>query len=179
MPRRAGHHASIAPAPAPLHSPAPPPSIRTLSPAIRHRGWEGRFGRLGILRRLRNWCLGGSSTLDLIWRAWGRVMCCCGAPPPLSSMAGGGAEVCGSAPTYCKFPNELRRSHLMRLQGCSLERHAESNMRTKVRRLYDIANVLSSLNLIEKTQQVDSRKPAFRWLTFPFILICINWCMTM
>ncbi|CAM0913431.1 unnamed protein product [Alopecurus aequalis] len=44
------------------------------------------------------------------------------------------------------------------------ERHAESNMRTKVRRLYDIANVLSSLNLIEKTQQVDSRKPAFKWL---------------
>ncbi|XP_047066886.1 E2F transcription factor-like E2FE [Lolium rigidum] len=44
------------------------------------------------------------------------------------------------------------------------ERHAESNMRTKVRRLYDIANVLSSLNLIEKTHQVDSRKPAFRWL---------------
>ncbi|KAL5226164.1 hypothetical protein ABZP36_012803 [Zizania latifolia] len=44
------------------------------------------------------------------------------------------------------------------------EGHAESNMRTKVRRLYDIANVLSSLNLIEKTQQADSRKPAFRWL---------------
>jgi len=44
------------------------------------------------------------------------------------------------------------------------EGHAESNMRTKVRRLYDIANVLSSLNLIEKTQQADTRKPAFRWL---------------
>ncbi|KAL6861326.1 hypothetical protein ACP4OV_017026 [Aristida adscensionis] len=44
------------------------------------------------------------------------------------------------------------------------EGHAENNMRTKVRRLYDIANVLSSLNLIEKTQQTDSRKPAFRWL---------------
>ncbi|CAD6339669.1 unnamed protein product [Miscanthus lutarioriparius] len=44
------------------------------------------------------------------------------------------------------------------------EGHAESNMRTKVRRLYDIANVLSSLNLIEKTQQTDTRKPAFRWL---------------
>ncbi|CAM0944260.1 unnamed protein product [Alopecurus aequalis] len=43
------------------------------------------------------------------------------------------------------------------------EGHRESNMRTKVRRLYDIANVLSSLNLIEKTQ-VDTRKPAFRWL---------------
>ncbi|KAL5651314.1 hypothetical protein ACJX0J_036772, partial [Zea mays] len=44
------------------------------------------------------------------------------------------------------------------------EGHAESNMRTKVRRLYDIANVLSSLNFIEKTQQVDTRKPVFRWL---------------
>uniref|UniRef100_A0ACD5YRG9 Uncharacterized protein n=1 Tax=Avena sativa TaxID=4498 RepID=A0ACD5YRG9_AVESA len=43
------------------------------------------------------------------------------------------------------------------------EGHEESNMRTKVRRLYDIANVLSSLKLIEKTQ-VDTRKPAFRWL---------------
>ncbi|XP_068656769.1 E2F transcription factor-like E2FE isoform X2 [Aristolochia californica] len=39
-----------------------------------------------------------------------------------------------------------------------------AQMRTKVRRLYDIANVLSSLNLIEKTHQTDSRKPAFRWL---------------
>ncbi|KAL5725305.1 E2F transcription factor-like E2FE [Ranunculus cassubicifolius] len=37
-------------------------------------------------------------------------------------------------------------------------------MRTKIRRLYDIANVLSSLNLIEKTHYADSRKPAFRWL---------------
>uniref|UniRef100_A0A0D9WNU1 E2F/DP family winged-helix DNA-binding domain-containing protein n=1 Tax=Leersia perrieri TaxID=77586 RepID=A0A0D9WNU1_9ORYZ len=47
------------------------------------------------------------------------------------------------------------------------EGHAENNMRTKVRRLYDIANVLSSLKLIEKTQQADSRKPAFRWLGQP------------
>ncbi|GJN00168.1 hypothetical protein PR202_ga17579 [Eleusine coracana subsp. coracana] len=47
------------------------------------------------------------------------------------------------------------------------EGHAESNMRTKVRRLYDIANVLSSLNLIEKTHQADTRKPAFRWLGQP------------
>ncbi|WOL20238.1 hypothetical protein Cni_G29042 [Canna indica] len=38
-----------------------------------------------------------------------------------------------------------------------------SYMRTKVRRLYDIANVLSSIDLIEKTQ-LDTRKPAFRWL---------------
>ncbi|KAF8005997.1 hypothetical protein BT93_K0317 [Corymbia citriodora subsp. variegata] len=35
---------------------------------------------------------------------------------------------------------------------------------TKVRRLYDIANVLSSMNLIEKTHTTDTRKNAFRWL---------------
>ncbi|KAK9039531.1 hypothetical protein V6N11_014729 [Hibiscus sabdariffa] len=37
-------------------------------------------------------------------------------------------------------------------------------VRTKVRRLYDIANVLSSINLIEKIHHPESRKPAFRWL---------------
>ncbi|PIA62291.1 hypothetical protein AQUCO_00200349v1 [Aquilegia coerulea] len=40
----------------------------------------------------------------------------------------------------------------------------QSNTKAKVRRLYDIANVLSSLNLIQKTREVGSRKPAFRWL---------------
>ncbi|XP_008793781.1 E2F transcription factor-like E2FE [Phoenix dactylifera] len=39
-----------------------------------------------------------------------------------------------------------------------------SNNAAKVRRLYDIANVLCSMNLLEKTQQLDTRKPAFRWL---------------
>ncbi|PON59399.1 E2F Family [Parasponia andersonii] len=37
-------------------------------------------------------------------------------------------------------------------------------LRTKVRRLYDIANVLSSINLIEKIRHPDSGKPAYRWL---------------
>ncbi|XP_057491312.1 E2F transcription factor-like E2FF isoform X1 [Actinidia eriantha] len=37
-------------------------------------------------------------------------------------------------------------------------------LRTKVRRLYDIANVFSSMDLIEKTHHPESRKPAFRWL---------------
>lgn len=36
--------------------------------------------------------------------------------------------------------------------------------RTKVRRLYDIANVLSSMKFIEKTHHPENRKPAFRWL---------------
>uniref|UniRef100_A0A2P2K4P8 E2F/DP family winged-helix DNA-binding domain-containing protein n=1 Tax=Rhizophora mucronata TaxID=61149 RepID=A0A2P2K4P8_RHIMU len=42
--------------------------------------------------------------------------------------------------------------------------HNSTAMRTKVRRLYDIANVFSSLNLIEKTHHPESRKPAYRWL---------------
>ena len=40
----------------------------------------------------------------------------------------------------------------------------QAKLKTKVRRLYDIANILSSLRLIEKTHLLDSRKPAFRWL---------------
>ncbi|XP_062019295.1 E2F transcription factor-like E2FE [Rosa rugosa] len=39
-----------------------------------------------------------------------------------------------------------------------------SVMRTKLRRIYDIANVLSSVNLIEKTHTADTGKPAYRWL---------------
>ncbi|KAF8088951.1 hypothetical protein N665_0525s0011 [Sinapis alba] len=35
-----------------------------------------------------------------------------------------------------------------------------------VRRLYDIANVLSSMDLIEKTHTLDSRKPSFKWLGY-------------
>mmetsp|Transcript_17507 Transcript_17507/g.27984 ORF Transcript_17507/g.27984 Transcript_17507/m.27984 type:complete len:396 (-) Transcript_17507:101-1288(-) len=35
--------------------------------------------------------------------------------------------------------------------------------KSKVRRLYDIANVLTSLNLIYKIHLVDTRKPAFMW----------------
>lgn len=42
--------------------------------------------------------------------------------------------------------------------------HNSTAVRTKVRRLYDIANVFSSMNLIEKTHHSESRKPAFRWL---------------
>ncbi|XP_062018236.1 E2F transcription factor-like E2FE [Rosa rugosa] len=42
--------------------------------------------------------------------------------------------------------------------------HNVSVMRTKVRRIYDIANVLSSVNLIEKTHTADTGKPAYRWL---------------
>ncbi|KAJ4826445.1 hypothetical protein Tsubulata_013637 [Turnera subulata] len=42
--------------------------------------------------------------------------------------------------------------------------HNLTTMRTKVRRLYDIANVFSSMNLIEKTHHPESRRPAFRWL---------------
>ena len=37
-------------------------------------------------------------------------------------------------------------------------------LKTKIRRLYDIANVLQSIGLIRKTQMSNSRKPAFKWI---------------
>lgn len=37
-------------------------------------------------------------------------------------------------------------------------------LKTKIRRLYDIANVLQSIGLIEKTHMSTNRKPAFRWI---------------
>ncbi|XP_071703277.1 E2F transcription factor-like E2FF [Rutidosis leptorrhynchoides] len=42
--------------------------------------------------------------------------------------------------------------------------HDPTAMRTKVRRLYDIANVFQSMNLLEKVRHPESGKPAFRWL---------------
>ena len=39
----------------------------------------------------------------------------------------------------------------------------QQKLKTKVRRLYDIANILSSLNLIQKVQLKETKKPAFRW----------------
>lgn len=40
----------------------------------------------------------------------------------------------------------------------------DNKLKTKVRRLYDIANVLTSLNLIMKVNLSPSRKPGFQWL---------------
>ncbi|CAD8140000.1 unnamed protein product [Paramecium pentaurelia] len=40
----------------------------------------------------------------------------------------------------------------------------QNKLKTKVRRLYDIANVLKSIGLIKKTHLVSSKKPAFQWV---------------
>lgn len=40
----------------------------------------------------------------------------------------------------------------------------EQRLKTKIRRLYDIANVLQSIGLIHKTQKSQQRKPAFQWI---------------
>lgn len=36
-------------------------------------------------------------------------------------------------------------------------------MKTKIRRLYDIANIMVSVGLITKTTLQSTKKPAFRW----------------
>ena len=43
------------------------------------------------------------------------------------------------------------------------ESQKEQKLKTKIRRLYDIANVLNSLGLIKKCK-ADSKKPAFQWI---------------
>ncbi|XP_011098539.1 E2F transcription factor-like E2FE isoform X2 [Sesamum indicum] len=57
---------------------------------------------------------------------------------------------------------------LLSLDRAALALLGDSNdptaMRTKVRRLYDIANVFSSMELIEKIRDPQSGKPAFRWI---------------
>nr|XP_023692573.1 transcription factor E2F7-like isoform X1 [Paramormyrops kingsleyae] len=55
----------------------------------------------------------------------------------------------------------------------SQDTDSRSKYKTKVRRLYDIANVLTSLGLIEKVQVKEERgkKPAFRW-TGPVEVTC-------
>lgn len=49
------------------------------------------------------------------------------------------------------------------LNASSVEQDTSKLLKTKVRRLYDIANILTSLNLIEKVHTM-YRKPAFKWL---------------
>jgi transcription factor E2F7/8 len=44
------------------------------------------------------------------------------------------------------------------------EKIDEKTLKTKIRRLYDIANVLQSIGLITKTQMSKNRKPAFQWV---------------
>lgn len=44
------------------------------------------------------------------------------------------------------------------------EAKAQASFKSRVRRLYDIANVFTSLELIEKIHLVQTRKPAFKWL---------------
>lgn len=50
--------------------------------------------------------------------------------------------------------------------SCVSKLHIVSVSAAKVRRLYDIANVLTSLDLIEKVhvREERGRKPAFKWL---------------
>lgn len=45
-----------------------------------------------------------------------------------------------------------------------LDQEEAQKLKTKIRRLYDIANVLQSIGLIQKTSHSHNKKPAFRWI---------------
>lgn len=40
----------------------------------------------------------------------------------------------------------------------------DKKLKTTIRRLYDIANVLQSIGLIQKSHAKNSNKPAFQWI---------------
>lgn len=50
----------------------------------------------------------------------------------------------------------------------------EKTLKTKIRRLYDIANVLQSIGLIQKTHMSSNRKPAFGWIGIEGVYTAIN-----
>ena len=54
------------------------------------------------------------------------------------------------------------------------EVYDEKLLKTKIRRLYDIANVLQSIGLIHKTQMSNSRKPAFKWVGLRGVVLAIQ-----
>ena len=60
--------------------------------------------------------------------------------------------------------DQAARSLLVHQAGGVPREPDPAAMKTKVRRLYDICNVLTSLKMIEKVRLAQSSKPAFRWL---------------
>ena len=59
-------------------------------------------------------------------------------------------------------------------QPDKVEDQKEQKLKTKIRRLYDIANVLQSIGLIEKCHAVNSKKPAFKWIGLHGTVASIN-----
>ncbi|CAI5744102.1 unnamed protein product [Peronospora destructor] len=63
----------------------------------------------------------------------------------------------------CIIPLDEAAKQLIQMED---SKSAEDRLlKTKIRRLYDVANVLVSVGLIEKLQLSSSRKPVFRWKT--------------
>jgi hypothetical protein len=66
---------------------------------------------------------------------------------------------------FAALSQKLVRLFLFAENGVVSLETAAQQLKTKMRRLYDIANILSSLQLIEKASAADRvRKPAFKWI---------------
>ncbi|CAI5739716.1 unnamed protein product [Peronospora farinosa] len=63
----------------------------------------------------------------------------------------------------CIIPLDQAAKQLIQMEDS--ENVEDRLLKTKIRRLYDVANVLVSVGLIEKLQLSSSRKPLFRWKT--------------
>ena len=87
-------------------------------------------------------------------------------PPPGLHPAPPPVLVSVSAANASLFPPSAHNLYPLRIlqRPKTLQARAASLFKSKVRRLYDIANVFSSLKLIDKIHLIQSRRPAFRWL---------------
>lgn len=66
---------------------------------------------------------------------------------------------------FAALSQKLVRLFLFAENGVVSLESAAQQLKTKMRRLYDIANILSSLQLIEKASAAERiRKPAFKWI---------------
>ena len=63
--------------------------------------------------------------------------------------------------SFCESPDQV-------------EEQREQKLKTKIRRLYDIANVLQSIGLIEKCHAINSKKPAFKWIGLQGTIDSVN-----
>ncbi|CAI5736756.1 unnamed protein product [Hyaloperonospora brassicae] len=61
----------------------------------------------------------------------------------------------------CIIPLDQAAKQLIQMEDSKSEE--DRLLKTKIRRLYDVANVLVSVGLLEKLQLSSSRKPVFRW----------------
>ena len=76
--------------------------------------------------------------------------------------------------TDCEIPDKASFNGDKASKKADKDKESKQKPKTKVRRLYDIANILQSIGLIKKCQAEDSKKPAFKWIGLQGTIDSVN-----